>query len=51
MVNVAPDLHQPVKTVRRYTMRAYAGAAIEAANVLLVLLRVLVMRTRHEELF
>lgn len=50
MVDVAPDLDHPVKPMGRHAVRADAGAAVQAADVLLVLLRVRMGRTRHEEL-
>lgn len=50
MVNVSPDLHQPMEAVRRHAMWADTSAAIQTTNVLLILLCILVKRTSHEEL-
>lgn len=50
VVHVPPHLQQPVAAVRRHAVRADAGAAVEAADVLLVLLGVLVEAAADEEL-
>lgn len=50
VVDISPDLQEPVYPVCRHTVWADAGAAVKAAYVLLVLLGVLMEGACHKEL-